>query len=276
MAFKRNAAAVCLDTIYIDSTFFKKSYLNFPDQRESSTAICDHIGKWLQRSSEHVVALRTCARYGYEYLFKTIAERFGASIHVNASELQKYKYFPELDGCFTASATNSRIHACFSSSIKNNSPNLSCNCELDTKLILVIRPTAMLWTNWQRWQAIHSSSSDNEQFIRVCYSNHASYTEVKDLLDYLRPKHVELNVLPNSAVDRKQMMADLDEVMSGFNDEGQTAAAGLRDELLCNGLKFDQIEFNDEVEEAKIKEYDSSSPPSSAPPICLMKRRKMK
>lgn len=271
-ANRGDGSIVRLDTIYIDSTFFHKSYRHFPDQHESAAAIGDLIEAWLRRSADHVISLRTCARYGYEFLFKAIAERFGQPIHVNVSELEKYQHFPELDGCFTATAavstTHSRIHACFSPSVKNSMVQLCCDPAYETKFVRVIRPTAMAWTNWQRWQAIDDGGGDgggNGQFIRACYSNHASYTEVKDLLLHLKPGRVELNVVPGTSTARKQMMDDLDEVMKECGGGDVVRSAEF---VPPPRLKFDRIEFND---------YDDDDERAQdTAPIVLLKRRKLK
>lgn len=160
------------------------------------------------------MSLRTCARYGYESLFKCIYDRFRLPIHVNDSELVKYQYVPELDDCFTTDGASSRIHACFST-IKRNSLQLCCDPNHDTKKILVIRPTAMIWTKWRPDQAIHAGELD-EQFVRVCYSNHASYTEVRDLLLYLRPKSIELNVVPTCTADKAEMNLEIKNILAEY------------------------------------------------------------
>lgn len=183
-------------------------------QHESTAIVCNLIEKWLQRSSSHKVSLRTCARYGYESLFKCIYDRFRLPIHVNNSELIKYQYVPELDDCFTGNGAASRIHACFSTTNKK-SLQLCCDPNHDTKKILLIRPSAMIWTNWKPNEAIYKGELD-EQSVHVCYSNHASYTEIRDLLLYLKPKSIELNVMPKCTAARAEMNLEINNILAEY------------------------------------------------------------
>lgn len=211
----KDATGSCLaiDSVYIDSTFFKKIYKFFPAQHESTDIVCTLIEKWLQQSPSHKVSLRTCARYGYESLFKCIYDRFRLPIHVNHSELLRYQYFPELDDCFTSDGATSRIHACFSTT-NRTSLQLCCDPNHDTKKIRVIRPTAMIWTKLQKHQDIYKKL--NKQTVRVCYSNHASYTEVRDLLLYLKPKSIELNVIPTCTAAKADMKLEIQNILAAY------------------------------------------------------------
>lgn len=199
-----------INTIYVDSTFLSKAYKNFPSQIRSATVICDIIKEWLSKSSKHIVSLKMPARYGYELLFIEIGKRLKLKIHINESEMAKYRYIPELDNIFTTLPNKSQIHACFDYYNKNGKL-LTCNPELDPAFIRVIKPTAMIWKEWEEsFDLVHKEP--NERF-RVCYSNHCSRTEIRDFLTYLKPKNVQLNVMPTNSLKKQEMLDELDEIM---------------------------------------------------------------
>ncbi|KAJ6622380.1 Protein artemis [Pseudolycoriella hygida] len=192
-----------LNTIYIDSTFLSKTYETFPGQIRSATTICDIIKEWLGKSSNHVISLKMPARYGYEFLFIEIGKRLKLKIHVNEGEMAMYRYIPELDNIFTTNSRKSQIHACFDWQNKNGK-QLTCNPELDPSLIRVIKPTAMIWKEWQH--SLDIVKKEEHENIRVCYSNHSSMSEIRDFLIYLQPKNVELNVVPADALKKQEML----------------------------------------------------------------------
>lgn len=228
-----------LNTAYIDSTFLSTAYSEFPTQFESIAIITELIEGWLSKGPNYKISLRTSARYGYEILFKAIYDRFLEPIHVNDSQIQKYKFIPELDKCFTTNATISRIHACFSATNKNQL-KLPCDPEVDTQFIRVIKPSAMIWRNWKKYCSLHRSDA-NSQYIRVCYSNHSSFCEIKDLLMYLRPMSVQLNVVPDDVHARTKMIKCVDEIMRTAHPP--EIITYTNKELNINELKLNKIKF---------------------------------
>lgn len=199
-----------IDTIYIDSTFLDKEYTNFPEQIRSVETICDLINEWLAMSSKHVISLKMPARYGYERLFIEIGKMLKMRIHINDEEIQKYRYIAELDNIFTTIPHRSRIHACFDYYNKNGK-YLTCSTNLDPALIRVIKPTAMIWKEWK--ESSEFVKKEANEIIRVCYSNHSSLSEIRDFLLYLKPKNVELNVVPTDSRKKQEMLDTLSEIV---------------------------------------------------------------
>ena len=271
-AFKepQSESLVKINTIYIDSTFFCKSYLQFPTQFESSNLICDLIAEWLAKGLKYKISLRTAARYGYEFLFQQISERFKIKVHVNAEELEKYHYFPELDNCFTSESNASRIHACFSVMHKN-SPLLCCDPDYDPKYICVIKPTAMFWQQWQTSEKFYSKIHD--RLYRVCYSNHASYREIQQLVNYLKPDKCEFNVLPSDNDRKIKFMENMNEIIAQYsNDIVSTVNGATEDEEKEEDVvSFNKIKFK----KPKIKTAEQEDEQcGSLSTIILPKRRR--
>lgn len=250
-----------LRTIYIDSTFLNKSYLKFPEQIRSAKAICDIIKEWLSKSSKNVISLKMPARYGYELLFLEIGKRLKLKIHINDSEMTKYRYIPELDNIFTALPHKSQIHACFDYYNKNGKL-LTCNPDLDPELIRVIKPTAMIWTEWE--ESLDFVKREPNENIRVCYSNHCSMTEIKDFLTFLQPTNVELNVVPADPIKKQKMVDEVDEIMRQVH----TVKCG-------NVNKIQQCNWDNLNKLSKINFKFSKQPEAKEQFLCPPKRRKI-
>lgn len=200
-----------IDTIYIDSTFLSTDYENFPEQYLSAITICNIIKDWLSKSAKHIISLKMPARYGYELLYIEIGKRLKSKIHINEEEMEKYRYIPELDDIFTTNTKKSRIHACFDYHNKNGK-KLTCNPELDPSIIRAIKPTAMIWREWEESSDfVKIEANDN---VRVCYSNHSSLSEIRDFLIYLKPKNVELNVVPTDPTKKQQMLDTVSRILA--------------------------------------------------------------
>lgn len=250
-----------INTVYIDSTFFSSEYENFPEQNRSAKKICDIIKCWLSRSSKHVISLKMPARYGYELLFIEIGKILGTKIHVNEGEFDKYRFIAELDNIFTTISRKSRIHACFDYNNKNGK-YLTCNPELDPSLILVIKPTAMFWKEWEhQLEIVKKDAKDN---VRVCYSNHSSKSEIRDFLLYLKPKRVALNVLPTDPYKRQEMLDGISDIMAQYRPTISTNCR--RDAIHWDNLsKLSKINFK----------FSKQAKESTEQLLCPPKRKKI-
>lgn len=216
-SFKSLSGVLNFDALYFDSTFFYQHYFHFPSQVESAEEICKLIQEWISKGSSYLVSLKTPARYGYEYLFIEIARIMKMRIHVDNSEFKKYCYIPEMDNCVTNDGSSTQIHACFDY-LSNNHKNLKCRKIDDSNYLRVIRPSAMIWKNWDKTKNIVHSL--NDEIYRVCYSNHASYKEIVDMILYLKPKKIEMNVLPSTDSEKLSMQNCILKLMSEYNSSG--------------------------------------------------------
>lgn len=198
-----------LDCIHIDSSFLSVSHPEFPSQRQSNETICELAGDWLARDERNVVVLRTPANYGSEHLFLSLTEKLRQKIHICKDAIKDYLYFPELDDSVTANDDERkvRIHCCPPDSGSWSSPNLKCHPELPSNFIRIIRPTAIRWENWNdKMEIVEQCGS----VYFVCYSNHASFNEIRKFVAYLKPKKVEFNVMPVDCAAEKILLAILD------------------------------------------------------------------
>lgn len=198
-----------LDALYVDSTFFSHQYQHFPTQSESIETIIKLTEDWLQKDNKNIVILRPPANYGYEYLLIKLSEHFDKKIHVTGPVFEDYIHIPDFDSHIDdLKRSSGRIHLCSSAytmGINWHKKKCSCLPALNEKFICIIRPTAMKWSNLQKTDLHHEAHGSIENVHFVCYSNHASYDEIKHFIQYLKPKKVNLNVIPDDVKRRLKM-----------------------------------------------------------------------
>ncbi|XP_063710046.1 protein artemis-like [Culicoides brevitarsis] len=205
-----------IDEIYLDSTFLRKNYENFPSQKESCEAIATLIKEWTSLGSNKKILLHISARYGYEWMFIQLFKRLKMKILVKTSEFTSYRYIPELDEAITHLSNSAQIHAC-----NKNLKNCDCNAFSPKDEVRTIRVSAMIWQNWDRSKSFVQKDEKLNEFYRVCYSNHASLSEIRDLLRFLRPKEVFLNVIPLDKAEYDKMTETLNSIMKEFQAKNE-------------------------------------------------------
>lgn len=207
--------------MYIDSTFLSQRYLEFPTQRQSVDAIIELTKSWLLKNTENVVVIRMPANYGYEFLLSLLGEQFAQQIHIASANVCDYSFLPELDGCYTGYVTkNTRIHFQCEADLASRqwtSRKIVCCPSLPENRIRVIRPTAMKWTEWKRNTPIVLPHEEFLETFFVCYSNHSSFTEIKQLIQFIKAKCVKFNVMP--ADKRLEIHAAYQQIV---NDDDKT------------------------------------------------------
>lgn len=195
-----------IDTIYLDTTFCKKEYAFFPSRRETLQGLCDLIDSWLDLDNKNVVQLNIPAHYGSEFLFMGISKKTKQIIHVSQYRYNLHKYIPDMDKLVDCVDDNykTRIHACENSG----------NCKLrisNPRHVCTIKITAMIWKDYNIGDNIIKCGDGN--FYRVCASYHASYNEICEFIEHLKPVKIVPCVLPDNEKEQKEMLELLDNML---------------------------------------------------------------
>lgn len=215
-----------VDSLHIDTTFCHRDIMHFPTREESSSAIGDLVEDWLARGNNHLIHLVCPAKYGYEYVYRSLHERFGMRVHVSRWKYRMYHTVPEIQDALTPDATETWIHACdwrmneVEEGEDHSDRQLPCRCVpfgVDTApSIRVIRPSAIFYTVYQSAKEVKQINRDGT-FCRVLLSMHASCSEVLDLVSYLRPRKVYPNVIPMNS-SREEVLKLLHEALNRSGD----------------------------------------------------------
>ncbi|KAK6993734.1 protein artemis-like isoform X1 [Biomphalaria glabrata] len=205
LAFQSEKSLKKIDSVYVDTTFCIAEAYNIPSRSECVDLTIPIVSDWLSLSSSHVVVIICPAKYGYEYLFKKLAQQLDTKVHVPDWKVDIYDQIPDLAGYFTSDPLLSRIHACKFYTQKLSRSTLPCSPTAhDSKQyqVLNIKPSTM-------WFTAQKKSSTSQEHVavtavnpkglnRICYTMHSSYREIRDLISFLQPKSVLPSVLPFS------------------------------------------------------------------------------
>lgn len=251
------------DSLYIDSTFLFRRYLNFPTQQQSVNAIIELTQAWLLKNDSNVVAIRMPANYGYEFMLSGLAEKVKTQIHIDSANAGDYSYLPDLDGTYTGCMSKDvRIHfQCGNDQMgKWKQKFIACCPSLAPKHIRIIRPTAMKWENWRQSDPIYELYDEIPEIYSVCYSNHSSFTEIKQLIQFIQAENVQFNVMPSNGDGRREMLDAYKQIVGESPEKLTTSDA---DRIIT----FSRIVINCKAGNRSKEEEDCSNRPK-------LKRRK--
>nr|CAI5842680.1 unnamed protein product [Callosobruchus analis] len=234
-----------IDKIYLDTTFFFKEYLKFPKREDSLNELCVVIKEWLDMGSLYMINLITSAKYGYEYLFIEIYRKLGMPIHINQEIYNFYCLIPEMDKSITTDRTVTRIH-----SSCGPTPHTTCSY----KSLGVVKPVKVSAFRWNQEKLLKGMSDVDPYMHYVCYSTHASYEEAVDLIQFLKPKEVEICVKPSDPLDYSNLKKSIEEVLEAF-EEDEAEEAHL-DRKVPKLFKMDDIVDKKEIIESDVEKLE--------------------
>lgn len=181
---------------YIDSTFMKSSFRQFPTQTDSVNKIVEVVGRFLEKSSRRkglqildsinfnfvkwfkliLVHLRVPARYGYEYLLMELSHKLKEKIHIQEAEVyDQYTSISILSECVTNVKHNAKIFL--------KPKYISSTDEPENDDTLCLQLSAMFWEKWTDGSPFMIKIASNS--YRVCYATHNSFSEIKGTLSCL-------------------------------------------------------------------------------------------
>lgn len=274
---KFNSGLTELDSLYLDSTFLSNDYKYFPTQCQSTETIKTLSDDWLSASKNNHVVIRPPANYGYEFLLTTLSEKLNMKIHItNSAFADAYKYIMDYNKHFDDLLDlegRIRIHLCStneSAGYQWHKKVLPCRSSISADKIRVIRPTAMKWKNLTENDPHFEMNAGDSNVYFVCYSNHASFDEIKDLIEFLKPKNVHLNVEADNAEEKRKMKSALNSIIDridgtkcknltgGFAENScpttsKYSFANLNYLISANEIPDSKLSFDDETSNIHIK-----------------------
>jgi DNA cross-link repair 1C protein len=221
-----------IDGLYLDTTFLNKEAMILPSREESAAAVVAEAMEWLARSESHRVFLLSASKYGHEYLLAELYKTLKQQIHVSAARMDAYKGVPDLLKCVTSDPKSTSIHSCIQWGIgkepiedettsnprvkRLRGKSLTANCthcpefSIDDPLVLTIKPSVMHFYTTHNNNVIEWVSKN---YLRVCYSMHSSYSELKDFVLHVKPKSIHANVVPYGS-SRQVVLKLLEDILS--------------------------------------------------------------
>uniref|UniRef100_A0A182LYC2 Protein artemis n=1 Tax=Anopheles culicifacies TaxID=139723 RepID=A0A182LYC2_9DIPT len=199
------------EIVYLDTTFLDREYAYFPTRKQSMDRIIELCSQWLDADQRNIVSLWPPATYGSEELFHQLYSHLQQRIHIYSSQRETYNHFDILKDVFTDDPVGARIHACNGKTLQGE---MSCRkLDANTKYVMTIRPSARKWRNLQRDEPFWMEGNKNLWF--VCYSSHASSSELVEFIRTLQPeaRDIRFNVVEDET-DRSRKEQYLQALLS--------------------------------------------------------------
>lgn len=173
-----------IDNIYLDTTFFNEDFKVFPKRTELLPKIITQINDWIKADEiNNVIYLWTPGYYNYECVFREIWKELKRKVYVPNKLAIIYKYLPELDDVITENIDDSNI-------IVTTMFNLYSTKKFDK----CIKLSAFRFQN----SDVFCEKSHFDNIMYTCYSTHASYNEIKEILYDLKPLKITPCVAPEN------------------------------------------------------------------------------
>ncbi|CAG4999918.1 unnamed protein product [Parnassius apollo] len=208
---ERNGDPINIDAMYVDTTFIKEEFEDFPKRSETVDTVIFEINRWLKTSAKYAVAIYMPANFTYEFIFNQIQKRLNTKVYVNDKKWRLYSTIPELVPGITNDDSETRIHLCASRSERNSHP--SC-VRQDYEKYLFVYLTAMKWDNYN----VDSTPVNRVTPTRIdaCFATHCSRREVVSFVSYFKPVKVE--GFPNGYVAATPIKKSIDEFVLSPKD----------------------------------------------------------
>ncbi|XP_011503355.1 PREDICTED: protein artemis [Ceratosolen solmsi marchali] len=219
-----------IDTIYIDTTFFNVDYNFFPSRFSSMKELYITVKDWIEKDPKNVVLLEISALYGSEFIYIELSKILHKKIHVQDQAYKIYKQMEILTNCVTDVSESTPIHACINKNSWKNTLKLKCRSNINQKHILTIVLSAKKWID-KNTSCIIEWDNIRKQTKNLCYSTHASYSELKAFLVYFKPQQVIACVCDKN--DRKKIYDLLSSII-------QIIKSG---EVYNNRMKLDVLKY---------------------------------
>ncbi|XP_053663680.1 protein artemis-like [Anopheles marshallii] len=259
------------EIVYLDTTFLDRDYMYFPTRQQSMSRIIALCTQWLEADQRNIVSLWPPATYGSEELFHQLYTHLHHRIHIYASQRATYNHFETLKDVFTDDPVGARVHACNGKTMQGEMP---CRKENENaKYLLTIRPSARKWRNLQRDEPFWLEGRKNLWF--VCYSSHASSTELVEFLRGLQPeaRDIRFNVVEDET-ERIQMEHYLQSLLSP--GDGCRMGEDAHDEseamYTLPSIDFDANTSNEQPDDWGQSDREEESDESMSPPSKIAKR----
>ncbi|KAI4367314.1 hypothetical protein MLD38_023065 [Melastoma candidum] len=199
-----------VDVLYLDTTYCNPRY-RFPAKEDVLNYVVKITRNFLKRHPKTLVVVGAYS-IGKECVYLTISKALGVKIHANSSRRRILNSFnwPELSDSVTSNPKETFLHVLPISSLRleNLSKYLKENKDRYTE-VLAFRPTG--WTYSEKigvhLDLIKPNSKGNVTIYGVPYSEHSSYTELREFVQFLRPKKIIPTVNVSNASGREKMQS---------------------------------------------------------------------
>ena len=208
----RGSTPLLLDELYLDTTYCSPQYKTFPTRAESEEKIWELCQKWIRKNgmfkdtrSRHVILFHLPPRYGYETILRHVFLKSLSKwqVHVRESSLTDHLCGSVLAGCVNTDPSLAPwLHACHPHRSVNQPLLKHLPCQQADFEVCQIKPSTMYFTQ-AKMSGLEAAGQDRLVSVsqggnnyRVCYSNHASLTELETFVRHFSPVQITPCAIP--------------------------------------------------------------------------------
>ncbi|XP_073006615.1 DNA cross-link repair protein SNM1 isoform X2 [Typha latifolia] len=197
-----------VNVLYLDTTYLNPK---FPPKEDVVDFVVRTTCNYLEKQPKTLVIVGAYS-IGKENVFVAISQYLKIPIYINASRRRILQSFgwPELSGRLCSCGQSSPLHVLPLSFLRHeNLKEYLGTFNQRFTAVLAFRPTGWTYsgTTGNQLELIKPSSKDNITIYGVPYSEHSSFTELKDFVKFLRPDKIIPTVNVGNAANRDKMQA---------------------------------------------------------------------
>ncbi|KAL3697498.1 hypothetical protein R1sor_011574 [Riccia sorocarpa] len=202
-----------INTVFLDTTYCNHRY-RFPLQDEVIKFVIRQTCNALKRNKKTVVVVGSYS-IGKERVYYSIAEALGMQVFADGHRrrILKSLEWPELESKLATDSRDTCLHVLPLSHL--NPPKLKAYLKTHPQYsaVLAFRPTG--WTYTERvgdnLDMIKPQTSGPVTIYGVPYSEHSSFNELRDFIQFLRPGRIVPTVNVGKASEREKMQEYFDQ-----------------------------------------------------------------
>ncbi|KAI6700907.1 hypothetical protein NL676_015231 [Syzygium grande] len=197
-----------VDVLYLDTTYCNPRY-KFPSKEDVLSYVVRVSNDFLKKQPKALIVVGAYS-IGKECVYLALSKALGVKVHANASRrriLQSFNW-PELSQRISSNPRDTYLHVLPISSLRFEI--------LDSYLksygnqytdVLAFRPTGWTYSERTQLSLIKPISKGKITIYGVPYSEHSSFTELREFVQFLRPNKIIPTVNVRNASTRDKMQS---------------------------------------------------------------------
>lgn len=197
-----------VNVLYLDTTYCNPKY-RFPSKEEVTSFVVRTTKTCLKKQPKTLIIVGAYS-IGKECVYIAISEALKVKIYANASRrriLQSFDW-PQLSKNLCTDGKDTLLHVLPISSLKHETlKNYLKTYQDQFNAVVAFRPTGWTFSEsvGNQLDLIKPNSRGNIQIYGVPYSEHSSFTELQEFVQFLRPNKIIPTVnIGNAAIREKQ------------------------------------------------------------------------
>ncbi|KAI9178583.1 hypothetical protein LWI28_028188 [Acer negundo] len=207
-----------VNVLYLDTTYCNPKY-KFPSKEDVLSYVVRVTKNFLKKQPKTLVIVGAYS-IGKECVFLAISKALGVKIYANASRRRVLKSFdwPELSGSLSTQGKDTLLHVLPISALRFETLKDYLKTYTNQySAVLAFRPTGWTYSEsiGNQLDFIKPSSRGNITIYGVPYSEHSSFTELRQFVQFLRPDKIIPTVNVWNAANRDKMQSYFREWLKG-------------------------------------------------------------